>query len=71
MELTTFMSSTAGRALRIVAGIILIALGLLVVQGTWGLVLAVVGLVPLAAGVFNFCGIAPLLKAPFWGKDLP
>ena len=36
--------------------------------GTGGRILAIVGLLPLAAGVFNICVIAPLLKAPFSGK---
>jgi hypothetical protein len=49
MGFAQFMSSGLGRGLRIVAGIILIAVGLAVVGGTGGIVLAVVGLVPLLA----------------------
>ncbi len=64
------MSSTAGRILRIVAGIALVLLGLLVVQGTAGIILAVVGLVPLIAGLANFCVFAPLFGGPFLGKDV-
>jgi len=30
----------------------------------------VVGLVPIAAGVFDFCLIAPILHAPFWGRQI-
>ncbi len=70
MGFAKFMSSTAGRILRIVAGIALILLGLLVLQGTAGIILAVVGLVPLIAGLANFCVFAPLFGGPLLGKDV-
>ena len=70
MSFARFMSSTTGRLLRIVAGIILILLGLLVIKGTGGIILAVVGLVPLVAGIFHFCVLAPLFGGPFYGKDV-
>jgi len=63
----TFMASTAGRIVRVVAGIALVALGLLVLKGTVGIVVAVVGLVPLAAGLFDFCVFAPLFGCPMSG----
>ena len=66
----TFMASSAGRLVRIVAGIALIAVGLLVLQDTTGIILAVVGLVPLLAGVFDFCIFAPLFGAPFSGSKI-
>ncbi len=49
-----FMSSPAGRITRIVAGILLVGLGVLVIHGVGGIVVAVVGLVPLLAGLFDF-----------------
>lgn len=70
MGLARFMASGAGRLLRIVAGVALIVVGLTVMKGTGGIVLAVVGLVPLAAGAFNFCWFGPLMSAPFWGSAL-
>jgi hypothetical protein len=70
MAFTRFMSSTAGRLLRILAGIILIVVGLAVVHGTWGIILAIVGLVPLVAGIFNFCVFGPLFGGPFLAKDI-
>ncbi len=70
MGFARFMSSLAGRLLRIVAGIALIAVGLVVVQGTWGIILAIVGLVVFAAGAFKFCIFAPLFGGPFWAKDI-
>ncbi len=69
MAFVRFMSSTTGRIVRIVAGVVLIALGLLVVQETVGIVIAVIGLVPLLAGVFDVCLFAPLFGAPFSGRE--
>lgn len=66
MPFLAFMPSTAGRATRVIAGATLIALGLILGSG-WT-ALAVVGLVPLAAGVFDVCLFAPLGKMPFGGK---
>jgi len=65
-----FMASPAGRITRIVAGLVLIALGLLVVHGAGGIVLIVVGLLPLVAGLFDFCVFAPLFSAPLSGKKI-
>jgi len=64
------MASTAGRIARVVAGIVLVALGLLVLKGTVGIVVAVVGLVPLAAGLFDFCVFAPLFGCPMSGPKI-
>ncbi len=66
----TFMASTAGRIIRVVAGIALVALGLLVLKGTVGIVVAVVGLVPLVAGLFDFCVFAPLFGCPLSGPKI-
>ena len=69
MQFAEWMSRPAGRILRILAGVILIGAGLYF-QGVWGYVVAVVGMVPVLAGVFNFCLIAPILGAPFRGRGL-
>ncbi len=66
----TFMSSTAGRIARIAAGLALIAWGLLGLGGTVGLVVAIVGLVPLLAGAFDGCLFAPLLSCPLSGAKV-
>ena len=66
-----FMASPAGRITRIVAGLVLVALGLLVAHSTvWMIVLVVVGLVPLLAGLFDFCVFAPLFGAPVSGPKI-
>lgn len=65
-----FMASSAGRILRIVAGLVIIAVGVLLIQGVVGWIIAVIGLVPLAAGVFDFCIFGPVFSGPFWGRQL-
>jgi hypothetical protein len=66
----SFMASTAGRLVRIVAGIALIAWGLLGLGGTLGIVVAVVGVLPLVAGLFDFCVFAPLFGNPLSGARI-
>ena len=65
-----FIASPAGRVTRIIAGLALILIGLLVVGGLWGWILALVGLVPLLAGLFDRCVFAPLFGLPFVGPRL-
>jgi hypothetical protein len=67
MSFARFMAGPIGRGARALVGIVLIVVGL-ASGGTGGWILAIVGVVPLAAGVFNVCLIAPLIKAPFSGK---
>lgn len=71
-SLFSFLASQTGRWVRGIAGIVLIVIGLLLVNGdtSWGWILVVIGLVPLAAGVFDFCLFAPLFGKPFKGADL-
>jgi hypothetical protein len=58
-----FMNGSAGRSVRVLAGVALIIAGL-TTGGAGGLILAVVGVVPLAAGAAGICLAAPLLRAP-------
>lgn len=64
-----FMASPAGRVLRIAAGLAISFWGWSMHSGT-GTIVMLVGLVPIAAGLFNFCLIAPLIRAPFWGRQV-
>ena len=68
--LISFLASTTGRVVRVVAGIALIAWGLLGLSGATGIVVAVIGAVPLLAGVFDFCVFAPLFGNPFSGQAI-
>ncbi|MGQ9849329.1 MAG: YgaP family membrane protein [Aggregatilineaceae bacterium] len=71
-SLFSFVASQTGRIVRGIVGIALIVIGLLLVNGdaSWGWILVIVGLVPLAAGVFDFCLFAPLFGKPFKGANL-
>lgn len=60
-----FMRSTPGRALRIALGIVLIWWGF---WGDAGVIVGIIGFVPLAAGIMNFCLFAPLFGRTIWGK---
>src|SRR5262249_30608232 len=59
-----FINSPLGRLVRVVAGVVLIGWGLTQRGTSTGIILMVVGLIPLAAGTFNLCLISALLGAP-------
>ena len=66
----TFMASTTGRIVRIAAGLALIAWGLLGLSSVTGILVIVIGAVPLLAGLFDFCVFAPLFGAPLSGPKI-
>jgi hypothetical protein len=65
-----FMASKTDRITRIVAGAALIVWGLVGLTGTTGIIVAVIGLVPLLAGLIDVCVFAPLFKNPFKGSEI-
>lgn len=65
-----FMSSTAGRVLRVVMGLVLIIVGMTSLEGTTGIVVTVIGAVPLLAGVLDLCFFAPLFGLSIKGTDV-
>ena len=62
-----FMASSHGRAARIALGTTLILLGAYIIPRPVGIGVALFGLVPIAAGVFNLCPIAPVWGGHFIG----
>ena len=70
MSFAIWMSRPLGRGLRIGIGLVLMGVGLYV-GGAWGVVIGVVGAVPLLAGIVNVCAIAPFLGVPFNARRLP
>ena len=61
------MNSPTGRVARVVAGVALIAWGYTRLGSTAGVVLIVIGCVPLLAGIFNLCLVSALLGGPLRG----
>lgn len=68
MSFAHFMAGPIGRGVRVLAGIGLVVAGLFVGSAV-GWLLAIVGVVAFLAGALNVCLLAPLLKAPFSGKE--
>ena len=69
-RLGQFLASGVGRVVRILAGVALIAGGLLVIGGAAGAVVAVIGLVPLLAGALDVCVFSALFGGPFSGAAI-
>ncbi len=69
MDFVGFMSSTAGRALRIVVGLILIVLALFGPNWSTALeiVLLILGIFFVLVGALNLCVLAPLFGKPIKG----
>lgn len=66
----SFMASRNGRIVRIVVGAILVVWGFFGLGGTGGVILGIVGLVPLLAGILDYCVLAPLFGNPIKGTDI-
>jgi hypothetical protein len=65
-----FLASSTGRLVRALVGLALVAIGAWLAPGAPGWIVALVGLVPLAAGLFDWCVLAPLFGLPFSGWRL-
>ena len=66
MSYVPFMRRATGRGPRIIAGIALIAAEISI-AGTSGVIMALAGIVPLAAGVFNLWLAGPLFRVAAMG----
>ena len=64
---TRFMASGYGRLARVGLGIGLVLAGLVAIPQPAGLMVAAFGVVPIAAGAFNLCPVAPLWGGHFQG----
>lgn len=65
-----FMATPSGRILRVVAGLLLILWGYTMRGTTSGVVLMIVGLIPLAAGAFDLCLVGVLFGGPVSGAKV-
>lgn len=66
----SFMASRNGRIVRVVVGAILVIWGFFGLGGAGGVILGIVGLVPLLAGILDYCVFAPLFGNPIKGADI-
>jgi Inner membrane protein YgaP-like, transmembrane domain len=65
--LLLFLHSTPGIMLRVVLGLVVVAIGTLVIRSKVGFLVAVLGLIPLFAALSGVCLIAPLFGFSFEG----
>lgn len=64
---TKLMASPFGRIARVVAGVGIIAWGLVGIGDTNGMIVAAVGVLPILTGLLNICVVAPLMGDPLSG----
>lgn len=65
-----FINSPTGRIARLVVGLALIVWGYTQLDSGTGIVLIIIGLVPLTAGAFDLCLVSALLGGPISGKKV-
>lgn len=63
MKFLSFMSTPVGRLLRVLMGVVIIAVGLSI-GGGLGIGLAVFGILPPVTGILGICPINPLVGRP-------
>lgn len=62
--LISFMQSYAGRALRVILGLVLIYAGLFIGGGLLGTIVAIIGLVPIIMGIWGPCLLGFIFRQP-------
>lgn len=70
MTFAKFMSTLWGRLLRIIGGIALMLIGWFYFQNPLGYLMMTVGVLPVSAGIFDVCILAPIFDAPFTGEEI-
>ena len=68
IKAAAWLAGPAGRIGRIVVGALLILVGL-VTGGVGGIIIGLVGLLPIGLGVTNRCLISRVIGAPWKGED--
>ncbi len=63
-SLIDFLQSSTGRIIRVILGLALIYVGLVIFGGTAGTILAIIGLVPMAMGIWGPCLLGFIFKQP-------
>ena len=65
-----FLVSGAGRAIRVIAGFAIIWWGFSNRESTAGFAALLIGTIPLAAGLFDFCLLSRLFGGPLSGAEI-
>lgn len=65
-----FINSVAGRIVRVVVGLCLVAWGFALREDAIGILFMMVGIVPLLAGVFDLCMLSAFLGGPVTGAEV-
>lgn len=68
IKAAAFLAGPVGRLARIILGALLVTIGVLTGGGA-GIVIALVGLAPVALGMSNRCLISRAIGAPWKGND--
>jgi len=64
-----FLATDSGRWIRLIAGLVMVVGGVLYAT-TAGLVIALLGLIPIAAAAMDLCLLAPLVGKPMHGEEI-
>ena len=70
MEFVRYLSTPAGRFLRVVLGLVLLWIGFYAATQPLGYCLMAFGVVPILTGILNVCLFAPYFHAPVHGTEL-
>ncbi len=70
MRFLSFMNTSTGRIIRVVAGLVVLAVGI-ALGGGLGVALAVFAVLPIATGVFGLCPVNPLFGQPMRACAVP
>lgn len=65
-----FIASTTGRMLRVIAGLVLLFVALFLTEGAVSWIIGIIAFIPLLAGAFDLCLLAPMAGLPFKGSRL-
>lgn len=65
-----WINRPSGRAFRLCAGIVFLAIGIRFREHPWGIAALVWSFIPLSAGIFNVCWISLCLGGPFRGARI-
>lgn len=70
MKFVKFMAGPWGRGIRMVAGLLIVLWGFGFISDVLSIITMALGALVFSAGLYNFCLLAPIFRAPLKAKDL-